>query len=466
MSCLDRRIVSFLFISFCSLSAFSQQYASSSLLVTKQIVTYDNINKYEFLHDPEIYNDCWDTLPQPQFWRQVIVLTQDSSIVNEAGSRKVFCKIATRDWQLKTEAQKAVFKDSLKRVYNLAPESSIYITAGKREFYGSFKKVVPSIGRAINVFTREGTDPWFAQAILLIESPGKMQKSSVGAFGPFQLMRSIAIKYGLKVNRYVDEREDFDKSAMAAARLIGRVCVPEIKRMLDTRCISYKETDVWFKLMVLHSYHAGSGNVSAVLKKINPTEGGMSLITEMWRTEAGGFKNASQNYSQIAIASLLRFDDIVYKEKDTVYLVEGDKLFQRYKLINNISRDSLCFLSTCMKGYEFDLLDGTVPVQYFISKIKLVEKEIVTVCTKDGCKPEVIDNTLNQYRLSEAQLSQIGQKLVKLRRVDEAIEIFKLNVLNNPKSVEAHSNLADAYKLSGNKELAMLYSKKAAGLNL
>jgi len=59
-------------------------------------------------------------------------------------------------------------------------------------------------------------------------------------------------------------------------------------------------------MLVLHTYHAGAGNVMAALNKLQPTEGGMQLLQQLWQTEAGGFRNASQNYSQIALAANLR----------------------------------------------------------------------------------------------------------------------------------------------------------------
>jgi hypothetical protein len=117
---------------------------------------------------------------------------------------------------------------------------------------------------------------------------------------------------GLTVNKSVDERADFDKSAWGASELLKRICIPEAKRILDARNINYNQTDLWFRLFVMHIYHAGAGNVSKVIEAINPTEGGQQLITKMWQTKAGGFGNASQNYSQVVLAALLTLDDILH----------------------------------------------------------------------------------------------------------------------------------------------------------
>jgi len=431
-------------------------------VVEKKVVSFDEVASRKFLHDPQMYSQGWDTLPQPKFWRKVIALSHDSAVINVASSRKVLCVIPAKEWSSKTELRKTAYKDSLRRAYNVGESESLYVTAGKREFY-SYKKVVPSIGEAIKVFNQENCDPWFAQVILLIESPGKVQKSNVGAYGAFQLMKSVAIKYGLKVNKHIDERENFHKSAMAAARLIRRSCIPETKRILDARGLKYNEDDLWFRLMVLHSYHAGAGNVSAVIRKIDPCEGGIDLIREMWRTEANGFKNASQNYSQIGLASMVRFDELVYQHADTVYLVDGDRKMLEYQI--SVPTDTLNFLASCFKTYASDLIDETVPVQYFLDKIMVVEREVLTVCTKENCTPEIIEKRVSNYKFNEQQMEDLAQKLIKLRRPNDAIELLKVNVQNYPNSWKSYSSLAEAYKLTGNKELAMTYSQKAAYLN-
>ena len=66
------------------------------------------------------------------------------------------------------------------------------------------------------LFENNGVDPWYAQAILLIESPAQLKKSVVGAYGAFQLMPSVARSHGIIVNKKIDERKDFNKSAFAA----------------------------------------------------------------------------------------------------------------------------------------------------------------------------------------------------------------------------------------------------------
>lgn len=278
------------------------------------IISYENRNDQlcmSFVSTCHLFEEKWDVLPQAVFWQQVMALSPDSFIVNVAANRQIITRVSVKDWEAQTQLQKDTYKDSLRQLYNLAADAGIFVTAGKNHFY-RFHDVIPQITRGVDVFAGNFVDPWYAQAILLIESPGQLAKSTAGAYGPFQLMPGVARNMGLTVNRSVDERSDFDRSAWGASELIKRICIPEAKRILDVRNISYNQTDLWFRLFVMHIYHAGSGNVSKVIEAINPTEGGQKLITQMWQTKAGGFGNASQNYSQVVLAALLTLDDILH----------------------------------------------------------------------------------------------------------------------------------------------------------
>lgn len=270
-------------------------------------------SQYVLVNPKIIIDDKWDTLPQAQFWKQILTLSKDSCLINVANTRQVLHKMAFADWTKQTENQKDKFKDSLKKVFGLDSTLKINVTFGKNDFY-KIKEVTPTISDGIREFRNLGVDPWYAQSILMIESPAQMRKSESGAYGPFQLMPSVARAYGLKVNNYVDERADFKRSAYGAAKLIKQVCIPEAKNILNRYNIAYNESDLWFRLFVMHVYHAGSGNVSAVMRKIQPTTGGQELIQKMWTTSAGAFGNSSQNYTQITLAAHLVLHELVKSE--------------------------------------------------------------------------------------------------------------------------------------------------------
>ncbi|MBK7853754.1 MAG: transglycosylase SLT domain-containing protein [Bacteroidetes bacterium] len=312
------------------------------------------------------------------------------------------------------------------------------------------------IDKSVEIFIDNGTDPWYAQSILLIESPGRHKaKSYVGANGPFQLMRDVAVHYGLRVNKKMDERTNLSRSAMAAAKLLKNSFIPKVKELLESKGIAYNETDLWFRLLVLHAYHAGPGNVACVINQLNPTEGGVELFKQIWKTECGGFKNESQNYSQIALANILLFDEFVNKFNDTVYTIEGDRLFaelKRNKLI--YSDDKIAAeLTAINKAYGTDLIDGTITTDYFLNKTKTLNKEIALVKSqKNG----------NLYE--STHFTALGSHLMRKGKLADAEKILKLNIEKFPNCFASYDSLSRVFKLQGKKVLAEQYQQKSRAI--
>lgn len=421
-------------------------------VVEKYVVGYNDVTKMKFIHDPMLYNEGWHHLPQPKFWQQIMLLSPDSGIVSIASDRRIVDRINMRTWNKLSDVQHTLYRDSIRCYHNVPDSISVLVTIGKKDFY-EYKKALPVINRSIDVFKQYGVDPWFAQAILLIESPGKMNtKSGVGANGPFQLMKAVARKQGLIVNSKVDERTNVEKSAMGASRLLSRICIPHVRTILDSAHLQYNETDLWFRLLVLHAYHAGAGNLAGVIKKINPCEGGMPLIQTVWKTTYGGFKNASQNYSQLALAAFCNFNDLILQQKDSVYLIEGDRMLNSYAVCKCTPYDVCTYLGDCITQYECDLVDGIIPFDYFITKVKALETEL------SGLTPF-------KYPYNDAHFNEMGFQLLKARKMEEAFKLFKLNETHYPDSWSVYHGLGETYRLMGQKEQALTHYKKSLKLN-
>jgi hypothetical protein len=432
--------------------AKAQKSFSNVPVVEKYVVGYNDVTKMKFINNSNIYTEGWQNLPQPKFWQQIMNLPPDSAIISVAASRKVLEKISVNEWSKLNDVQRNSYRDSIRQSNNIPDSISILVTAGKKDFY-EFKKVMPTINRSIDVFKQNGVDPWYAQAILLIESPGKMNtKSTVGANGPFQLMKAVARKQGLIVNSTIDERTNIEKSAMGASRLLSRICIPYTKAMLDSAHVPYNETDLWFRLLVLHSYHAGAGNVAGVIRKINPSEGGMQLIQTVWQTTYGGFKNASQNYSQLALAAFCNFDQMIMQNKDSVFLIDGDRMFNSYATCKCAPYNDCTYLGNCITKYENDFVDGVIPFDYFISKIKTVQIEL------SGLTP-------NKSTIDNDHVNDVGFQLLKARKTEDAYKLFKHNELQYPDSWEVYHGLGETYRQMGQKELAITNYKKSLKLN-
>lgn len=277
----------------------------------------DNNNSNLILESEQMYTERWNILPQALFWKRIMKLSSDSCLVNVASTRQILQSIDSKEWYALNKTQKLHFREEMRIKYNIEIGESIYVTSGKSDFY-KFEEVYPTLREGITIFDEMCVDPWYAQSVLLIESPGQLKKSVSGAYGAFQLMPSVARAQGLIVNKTKDERKDFEKSATAAAKLIKNICIPEAKKILNAHELLYSENDLWFRFLVLHIYHAGAGNVAAVLKVINPEEGSQELIKSMWQNKAAGFGNCSQNYSQLAIASQLILHEMVYSNCEDV----------------------------------------------------------------------------------------------------------------------------------------------------
>ena len=262
-----------------------------------------------YIFDKSIYHLKVDTLPQIKFWRNIMNMPADTAFICVAETRCVVEKVSLKAWNLKSDSAKKYYRDSVRIAKNLDTTSRLLVTSGKRFFY-DFDKTSVNFDKGIRCFIENKVDPWYAQAILLIESPNKLQKSNAGAYGSFQLMKDVARMYGLKVNRSVDERADFERSAFAASSLIKNVCVPRARRILDSlRICNYSEDELWFRLLVMHVYHAGAYNVQKAVFSFCPTEGNMDLIFTLWKTQEGRFRSASQNYSQLVLAAMLEMNE-------------------------------------------------------------------------------------------------------------------------------------------------------------
>ena len=451
-----------LLVLFSTSFAFSQPPGSEQV-VNKVVITYNDTLNLNFVSVPSLYAEGWDTLAQAKFWKNVITMTSDTCVINVASCRKPLDKVSRSIWMNQTEPEKTKYKDSICCAYNFDEGTSLFVTSGKGEFY-ELKKVLPEISKAIKVFQQNNCDPFYAQTILLIESPGKNKsKSYVGANGPFQLMRSVARKYGLRVSKSHDDRTDMEKAARVAARLINASCVPYVKSYLTERNISFSETDLWFRLLVLHAYHAGAGSVHCVIEQLNPSKGGVDLFRQIWQTECNRFKNQSQNYSQIALASLVTFDEIVNHDGDTVFLVQGDRHLKAYgrKLFKPLA--AYKYLNTCLEAYETDLVDGTIPFDHFMHKINFIRKEFIYIASHVTGNTEHI--ALNQYPASENHVDSFATCLLRHQRYEEAIRLLKMNIDMHPTSVIAYDRLANAYMVSGDKRMAALYNTRSVALS-
>ncbi len=112
-----------------------------------------------------------------------------------------------------------------------------------------------------------------------------------------------------------------------------------------------------------------------------------------------------------------------------------------------------------LEGKEIEM--PKFPILIELSKI-LVDKDVqVAIERYDNLKK----NQPEDYNFGEAQLNLLGYSLMAKERLNDAIEIFKLNVAAYPESSNPYDSLGEAYMKAGKKELAIENYEKSLLLN-
>src|SRR5687767_8171501 len=107
------------------------QVTGTAQLVEKTVISHSDTMKLNFIHDPAIYAEGWDTLNQTRFWREVINLTSDTCIINVASCRQPLQKVCRGEWMQLSEEEKKFIKDSLSCTISSDANSTIFVTSGK-----------------------------------------------------------------------------------------------------------------------------------------------------------------------------------------------------------------------------------------------------------------------------------------------------------------------------------------------
>ncbi len=211
-----------------------------------------------------------------------------------------------------------------------------FATDGREVFQQWLDHAGPYLPHIREILREEGV-PEDLALLPLIESGFNVNaRSPKKAMGLWQFMASTGALYGLKVNKWVDERKDPIKSTRAAARHLRDL---------------HNEFGTW--PLALASYNAGSGKVRRALATT-----GASTFWEMGQSRA--LKAETRNYVPKFMAALIiaknpdAFGFILPEdpaiEYDVIELPGGMDLRTVSKLAN-INYSSLRGLNPGLKGY-------------------------------------------------------------------------------------------------------------------
>jgi len=148
------------------------------------------------------------------------------------------------------------------------------------------------------------------------------------------------------------------------------------------------------------------------------------------------------------------FNTLITRLVDDKYLIV---------LLNNTGRTALNRMSigitNILYGKPYDQPQKPIAEELFKT---LSEKNIASAIQHyHDLKKKYPDN----YNFRESELNRLGYQLLGLEKVDEAIEIFKLNVEVYPDAANTYDSLGEAYMKHGDTELAIVNYKKTLGLN-
>ena len=164
-----------------------------------------------------------------------------------------------------------------------------------------------------------------------------------------------------------------------------------------------------------------------------------------------------------------------YREIKTVFHGGGDVGYRTYFIMMPEKSTAAVVLSNCdfaptgeitiaalltILGLEPPPIPKT-PIRAIISRA-IAEKGI-DVAIK--LYKELRENHPKSYDFSPRQLNRLGYQLLGMKRVKDAIEIFKLNIEVYPKNANCHDSLGEAYMTDGDKENAIKHYEKALELD-
>lgn len=130
-------------------------------------------------------------------------------------------------------------------------------------------------------------------------------------------------------------------------------------------------------------------------------------------------------------------------------------------LLNNTGRTGLrnmaVGINNILHGAEAEMPKRSIALELF----PVFENQGVEAGMKEFQKLKADDT----YALDEAEMNNIGYRLLQNGKVNEAIEVFKLNTKEFPNSWNTYDSLGEGYMVAGQKDLAISNYEKSIEMN-
>lgn len=164
-----------------------------------------------------------------------------------------------------------------------------------------------------------------------------------------------------------------------------------------------------------------------------------------------------------------------YKDMNTVFHSGGDVGYRSFFVMIPERKAAAVVLSNCdfaptgniaiaalfmALGLEAPPVPGP-PIRAVVGKTIADEGVDAAIKTYH----ELRENNPKSYDFSPPQLNRLGYQLLGMKRIEDAIKIFQLNIEAYPKNANCYDSLGEAYMIKGDKTNAIKYYEKALELD-
>jgi CubicO group peptidase (beta-lactamase class C family) len=142
------------------------------------------------------------------------------------------------------------------------------------------------------------------------------------------------------------------------------------------------------------------------------------------------------------------------------------------------TKDAIVYFANATNGLSFtdeiltDAIGGKHPGAAWLSyarydsPARTLVKAIIEKGAAEALKNYLAERAKNpEKKIKESDINSLGYQLLQIKKVDDAIEVFKQNTADFPDSANTWDSLAEAYMIKGEKDSAVKYYERSLELN-